>query len=169
MRPTEISADTSVRFPLRQIRATTSLPVVFCFKYLARGPGRSPWSDLDPQHPINTGPSDTKTASNIDRTNTIGLQRYDLGGASTCGWLPTPVSAFGFGFCDPFPLALQHKLPFKAPHGTNDRENELSGGGAGVGSQVQDAEVGTLRLYAVGDLEQVLRRASQPVELGDNE
>src|SRR5205085_9113713 len=56
-----------------------------------------------------------------------------------------------------------------SPNSTDYREYQLAGCGACVGSQVQNREVGFLGFHPVSDVEQMLCRTSEPVQLRDNE
>src|SRR5262249_50095742 len=55
------------------------------------------------------------------------------------------------------------------PLSNSQHEQELAGCGAGAGPKVQYMQRSVLALHPVGDLEKVLRRASQPVEFGHDE
>jgi hypothetical protein len=62
-------------------------------------------------------------------------------------------------------LALEHQFALKAPDCTDDREHQLTGRRARIGTQVQNGKVSTLVLHAFGDIKQMLRGSGEPVEL----
>jgi hypothetical protein len=86
----------------------------------------------------------------------LGLQRLDLSSPCPRRRFPALVLSFGFGLGDALALPFEDHLALKTSQGSDNRKHQPACRCAGIGSQVQDAKVGTLGLYAVGDFEQPL-------------
>src|SRR5690348_7319299 len=118
---------------------------------------------------VDAGPTDLQPLRNLRRTKTLGSQGTrlcSLGSGCRCS---APILALCLRLGDALALALQHHLALELADSPDHCQQQLSCRGAGVHAEIEDLEMSTLALHPINDLQQVLRRARQPVELADHQ
>src|SRR5208337_1187020 len=85
------------------------------------------------------------------------------------------VAVLSFRLRNPLPLSLQHHLAFELREAGEDGENELAGCALGIdrlAAEIEDAKAGPAILDSfkpLHDLPKADRRASQAIDLGDDQ
>src|SRR4029077_12420701 len=102
------------------------------------------------QDAIDARPANAKLAGDVGRSDPFSLQRRDLSGSCPRCRFPVLVFSLGRGLCDALPLPFEHQFTLEAGNSANDGEHQATGRCAGV-SEIQNAEVGPLGSYALGN------------------